>query len=297
VVQFKMSFFISALFTFFSHMVWASPDAKNIHCETSRRLPSMGAVFEIQVVNLCAAPLTDDFFVKIQKQLDEIESEMSLYQKNSAINKLNREGKLNIAPKHLLRVLKKSLEISEKTTGLFDVTVESVIKGKAAVASGWQNIIVRNEEISFTRPNVQVTLDGIAKGYAVDQVAEGLSFAGIKSYLVNFSGNMRWQGRRADGHKWRIQIWNPSTRKAQDISPLESGAIASSGGEHNGGHIFNPLNGNTKSQWLQTTIIGQSAETCDALSTTAYLMASKSTIDEMLGSNFKGYTSTQTAKY
>jgi FAD:protein FMN transferase len=242
----------------------------------------MGTFFELQISHACEKPLTPSDLLELQKKLDLIESEMSLYQKNSPINQLNRDGLLKSPPPHLLRVLKKSIEISEKTKGIFDVTVQN------RKAIGWKNIELNEKAIQFKKPGTQITLDGIAKGYAVDVIAEDLITNNITSFLLNFSGNMRWQGRKADNQYWKIQIWNPIKKIAERLALTEFGAIASSSREHNGDHIVDPKKQSGPS-WMQTTVVGPSAEICDALSTATFLM-SESDIKELLATHFKGYS-------
>ncbi len=57
-------------------------------------------------------------------------------------------------------------------------------------------------------PQLQLDLGGIAKGYAIGQIAAYLEQNGIDDYIVNAGGDMQIAGNRF-GRPWRIGIQNP----------------------------------------------------------------------------------------
>jgi thiamine biosynthesis lipoprotein len=119
---------------------------------------------------------------------------------------------------------------------------------------------------------MQITFDGIAKGYAVDRVAELLEMRGYHNYLVNFSGNMRWRGQSIDKKPWNIAVWDPAQKKITPIPSREQGAIATSGNEHQSGHLIDPRTTKPITSGPQSvSAIGPSAAICDVLSTTFFI--------------------------
>jgi thiamine biosynthesis lipoprotein len=74
-------------------------------------------------------------------------------------------------------------------------------------------------------------LSAIAKGYAVDQVADALRGLGYGDFLIELGGEVRAQGRRPDGAFWRVAIERPDSalRAVFEVVPLRDFALATSG--------------------------------------------------------------------
>src|SRR5690606_10128253 len=53
---------------------------------------------------------------------------------------------------------------------------------------------------------LEVDFNSIAAGYAVDQVIELLKALGVRSYLVEITGELKAEGRKPDGSSWRVAI-------------------------------------------------------------------------------------------
>ena len=78
-------------------------------------------------------------------------------------------------------------------------------------------------------------LSAIAKGYAVDAVAELLASSGLVNYLVEVGGELRLSGRKANGQRWKIAIEKPSLEQGnvQQAISVEDMAVATSGDYRN----------------------------------------------------------------
>lgn len=277
-------------------------------CLTEHRLPSMGTFFEMQLVHSCdfsPASLISD----IQTQLDAMEKKLSLYQSESEISRLNRDGRLCRASSDLLTLVRVSKEYFLKTERVFDITIYPVLKEversfevsakppkkldrfRPLVDS---NLIdIAEDCISFRRQGMGISLDGIAKGYAVDRVAEGLPKE-IHAFLLNFSGNMLWRGRRPEG-PWRIGFWNSVEKKVERIEVLEWGAIASSGSEvrhyddsHRWNHLIDPRRIQPSFLYSSVTVVGDNAMLCDILST-SFSMLGFVEAQELWKTHFENY--------
>jgi thiamine biosynthesis lipoprotein len=74
-------------------------------------------------------------------------------------------------------------------------------------------------------------LNGIAKGFAVDQLAAVLDAHGISRYLVGIDGEMRARGLKADGQPWSVAVEKPvrGIREVMGVMELSDVAIATSG--------------------------------------------------------------------
>jgi thiamine biosynthesis lipoprotein len=74
-------------------------------------------------------------------------------------------------------------------------------------------------------------LNGIAKGYGVDRLAETLGEFGLEAGLVGIDGEMRALGLRPDGQAWTIAVEEPDSdrRTPHSILALQDAAVATSG--------------------------------------------------------------------
>ncbi|MCB0404779.1 MAG: FAD:protein FMN transferase [Bdellovibrionales bacterium] len=273
----------------------------------------MGTVFEVQYLRACGA--ADSPHLELEKQiqdrLDTIEASMSLYQSKSEISRLNRQGHLDDLSPDFRSVLEQALDYSKLTEGYFDITIWSVLEeiqasfkkhGRPPEPTKLQPyaklvdsalVQLEGSTIKFSRPGVKVSTDGIAKGYAVDEVAEYLLERGVSNFLINFSGNIRTHGKKVDG-QWKVAIQNPLTGEIFDID-LRQGAVASSGLEyasyskdHKWHHLINPRTLLPARELAGSSVAGPSATVCDALSTAVLVMGRKNA-DRILSKNFPHY--------
>lgn len=274
------------------------PFQEEKRCQFIQKVPSMGSFFEVQLPNVCDSQYSEKIMVQIKNRLDFLESEMSLYQSQSALSRLNKMGTVGQVSADFTRNIEHSKEHHKKTEGFFNIAILPVLTeieksfkktnqppknlNKFRSLLDMDKIKIENATVTFLERKMQITLDGIAKGYAVDLIASDLEEKGILNYLLNFSGNMRWMGRRSDGSHWRIAIWDFLNRKKIEIPPMEKGAIASSGAEHNffsmdrrWHHIINPKTLIPPVHIVGASAVGPSATVCDILSTTLFILPDK----------------------
>ena len=193
----------------------------------------------------------------IQEVLDRINSRMSTYQGQSEISRFNRYTKTDwfAVSKETARVIEHALLISAKTNGVFDITVgplvniwgfgpdkvtaipgdEKIQAAKARTGYHKLKIDLVNNRIKKEQAGIYLDLSAIAKGYAVDAVAEYLSSQKIENFMVEVGGEIRVQGTKAHGRKWQIAIESPlvNARKIQKVLALENLAMATSGDYRN----------------------------------------------------------------
>jgi thiamine biosynthesis lipoprotein len=136
--------------------------------------------------------------------------------------------------------------------------------------------------ISFTDPDVELDLGGIAKGYGVDRAVEALQRAGVTQALVNVGGDLYALGNAEDGGPWRIGIRSPEEpgRLAGELE-VRDAAVATSGDylqffQHGGRryhHLLDPVTGAPRLTAVHSLTI--QATTClvaDAAATALYGM-------------------------
>ncbi|RZJ79171.1 MAG: FAD:protein FMN transferase, partial [Flavobacterium sp.] len=221
---------------------------------------------------------TDSLVTKsqIDSILNVIDLSMSLYKPNSTISKFNAmpAGKIKVDP-HMNIVLKKSFQINKETDWLFDITIQPLmhlwglynpnknnspdttkINALLNTSIGMDKIKLKGKILSKQNNHVEIDLNGIAQGYAVDVVADFVASKGIKSYVFELGGEIRAKGPKPDGSQIKIGIEGPTTNEFENpdmkhIIFFKEGAVTTSGSYRkyisfngkNYGHIINPKTG------------------------------------------------------
>ena len=244
-----------------------------------------------------------------------LETILSLYNDNSLVSKLNKDGKITEAPSELVELINYSKIIGRRTFGAFDISVQPLwnlyhqhysrvgadegkgpSKNAVSEALGKVNyklIDVRGGTVSFLKPGMSITLNGIAQGYITDKVTSILLSAGIKNVLANI-GEYRGAGEHPSGQTWKVGIADPEKPwDYSEILPVRNVAVATSGGygypfsrDMKNHHIFDPRLGCSANHYRSLTIEAPSATLADALSTGLYALDPKLT--EQVLSEFPG---------
>jgi thiamine biosynthesis lipoprotein len=68
---------------------------------------------------------------------------------------------------------------------------------------------IENRRVVKADPRMNVSMNAIAKGYAVDVVALWLDTKGITDYLVEIGGEIRCTGKNRKGELWMVSIDRP----------------------------------------------------------------------------------------
>ncbi|MEM1111083.1 MAG: FAD:protein FMN transferase [Pseudomonadota bacterium] len=192
----------------------------------------------------------------IEALLEEVNDSMSTYREDSEISRFN-SGALTLPwqpSKDFWQVLKAALMVGELSGGAYDVTVGPLVRrwgfGPDAPAPGLpqpaeleqlmatvgQRFLLVDEQartLSSERP-MELDFSSLAKGYAVDRVAEFLAARGVEDYMVEVGGEIRAAGQSPRGDLWRIAIETPDGRAGVAAAlELEDAAVATSGDYRN----------------------------------------------------------------
>ena len=260
----------------------------------------------------------------IDQQLRLINQQMSTWQDDSELSRLNAvpAGQWTAVSANLFDVLMTSTELSWLSNGAFDITVEPLVKlwgfgkgGKPLTELPEpQQINERLEQVGFDligfdlennsvqkqRP-VIINLSSIAKGFAVDKVAELLEFAGYEDFMVEIGGELRLKGSSPRGTPWRIAIEEPRAHGFGEINRavvLSDAAIATSGDYRNYfekdgkrySHTIDPKTGYPISHKLASvTVIADSATYADGLATAINVMGPEAGLKLAKEQNFAVY--------
>jgi thiamine biosynthesis lipoprotein len=151
---------------------------------------------------------------------------------------------------------------------------------------GFDKIEIRRPG-AIVKRHASVTLDlsSIAKGYAVDAVAEVLRGEGFNDFLVEIGGEVYAAGVRRDGRPWRVAINRPNRDARHDevykIVQLGGRALATSGdyrdyvldGDVRRSHVIDPRNGKPVANGVvSVSVLAPSCTQADGLSTAVMVM-------------------------
>ncbi len=189
--------------------------------------------------------------VALQAAVNEVDAQMSTWKPDSDLMRLNAApvGDWVPLPARLLEVLRLGLEIGRASGGAFDIGMGDAVaawgfgpgvadpvrirKAMAADRRAAHDLLVLDIPGGHARKLAPLSIDlnGIAKGYGVDRLAETLDVFGIGSALVGIDGEMRAIGLRPDGEPWVIAVEAPNSdrRAPHSILALQDAAVATSG--------------------------------------------------------------------
>jgi len=244
---------------------------------------------------------TSDVPAGVQQVLDELNSTMSTWIPESEVSRFNDSASTEWFPvsRQTAIVVQRSLEISLATGGAFDITVkplvelwnfgagpgefslpEDVVIQKLLGQTGFQYLECRLDPpaIRKTRPEIQIDLSGVAKGYAVDLVREWIVAQGFDSWFVEVGGEVSVGGRKPDGSDWRVGIEKPldDARTIEHVVALDGQCLATSGDYRNFAivngrrysHTISPATGQPVEHALASvSVIANDCMTADALAT------------------------------
>ena len=253
----------------------------------------MGTTYNIKIV-------TDKNFntKEIKTSIDSIlvvfNKQMSTWDPKSEISTFNRWNSLDYfkVSKYFYDVVKEALTISEKSNGMFDITVfdllslwgfgpnpKSGIPEKNKIDSvltytGFQFLSAEKNSLMKRHKKTRIDLNAIAKGYGVDIIFDYIKSLGYENIFVEIGGEVRFSGHNRNFDNWSIGLENPPSGLMDVEDPFfgifkgESAAVATSANYRNFvdldgtilGHTINPKTGFP----VQTDVLSVSvvAETC-----------------------------------
>lgn len=226
-----------------------------------------------------------------------VTASMSVFDRNSLLNRLNR-NETDAVDRHIAYCVKTAEEVSRISGGEYDITLKPVIDawgfntgtpgGHPDLDSlmqfvGYQKIRIEDGRLIKDDPRTQIDLNSIAKGYAVDLLAELMDSRGATDYLVEVGGEIVCKGVNGKGNGWTIGIDRPVEGNMvpgaayQSILKLGEGALATSGNyrksytDPQGNkvvHTISGVTGETKpGNLLSATVVAEKCALADAWAT------------------------------
>ncbi len=264
----------------------------------------MGTVLELTL----AAPdeargraLLEQSFAMVAR----LEALLSNWDPDSAVMRLNAaagQGAQRVDPE-LARILAASKTLTASTGGAFDVTVGPMVqlwrtagergelpstaareRALAAVGPDQLRVDVAAGTAELLSPDARLELGGIAKGWALDRIAELLRTAGIRSALLSFGQSSLWAigvppdagppaAKTPASAGWRLLVRSPDGGDA-GVATLRDRAVSVSGSvgqwtEIDGrryGHVIDPRTGVPLERAAQAVVLAPTATEAEALS-------------------------------
>ena len=245
-----------------------------------------------------------------EQALDEVVDLMSTWEPDSEISRFNAhhsEAPFPVAPE-TLEVVSAAQAVSRTTGGAFDITVGPLVdawgfgpEGPPETPPDPERLAAIQQEVGFQRlevnhpagtlrkqkPELEIDLSAIAKGYAVDQVARALDGLGHHNYLVEVGGEIRTAGKKNGGRPWRVAIERPSEgdRAIQETLELTDLSMATSGdyrnyyqqGDERISHTVDPRTGRPiRHRLASVSVVDSSAMQADAWATALNVLGPES---------------------
>jgi thiamine biosynthesis lipoprotein len=261
---------------------------------------SMGTTWHVTFVPGENAPGSEAVQAGIEALLEQVNLSMSTYREDSEISRFNRAepGTWVEVSADFIEVLSAALAVGSASDGAYDVTVGPLVDlwgfgpGKA-VTEPPPEAAIQSLRQRLGQDRLRVDIDGrrvmklgdlaldfssIAKGYAVDLIADWMVQNNVDRFLVEIGGEMRVAGMSARGDPWRIAIEQPESagRSVARAISLTDTAVATSGDYRNFfekdgrrySHTIDPRTGYPVAHELvSVTVVHPSAMLADAWAT------------------------------
>ena len=284
-------------------------ESRVAHLHASRR--AMACQFEVQY-HATDGPESTDAMLAALDLIEALEDQLSIYRDHTEVAQLNRSAAVGpvAVERRLFQLLQLCEWLGESTSGAFDITSgplsrvwgflrregrmpeqEELDAALQHVGCNLWRLDREAQSIEFERPGVEINLNSIGKGYALDRADELLHQRGIDNYL--------WHGGRssvlargvneADPEKaWTVGIRHPihADRRLAELH-LRNQALGTAGSgtqhfEHEGrryGHLIDPRTGWPAEGVATATAIAETAAEADALATAFYVLGAGATAE------------------
>jgi len=225
---------------------------------------------------------------------ESLEATASRWRPDSDTSELNRragQGGMRVDPR-LYALLVRAEEGRRISGGVFDVTVGPLlalwataeargVPPDAADLAAARDIvglplrIGADGGVSLPRAGMSLDLGGIAKGYALDEIAAALRDVGLARGLLSFGQSSVWAlGAPADAPRWRLAVRDDDGRGLGVVELSDEAlSVSSSWGQareiagRRYGHVVDPRSGLPVSRGRQALVVARDATLAEVLST------------------------------
>ncbi len=255
-----------------------------------RARPLLGTLVDIRLSDRGSHVNLGRAFEAAFGAVERVHKLMSAHDLHSDVSCINRSrpGELVTVDSWTYWVIEAALEVANLTGGLFDPCVAPLLQEagllpgvgdrRALYRADYRALrLLGKNRIQKVAP-LQLTLDGIAKGFAVDRATETLKAEGVVAGIVNAGGDLAVFGPEPEP----IHVRHPANPgQLLFVGHLREGALATSGGclsrmassERELPHVFDPRTGSPVARSASATVLASQCMFADALAKAVLLDA------------------------
>ncbi|WP_065238979.1 FAD:protein FMN transferase [Gallibacterium genomosp. 3] len=265
---------------------------------------TMASIWNVKIAETVSKSKQEMLENKIKRVLYQVNQQMSPFLPNSEISQFNASTStdpIRISPEMRL-VVDKALTICQETQGIYDITISPLVNiwgfgaldvekhpsseqvARALKKVNYQALCLSDDGLSKQQADIHIDLCSIAKGFAVDRIAEILENQGLQNYLIEIGGELRLSGSRY-GQTWVVGLERPQWGGGvyEQILTFKdvSKGIATSGNYRNyfkddgkvAAHEINTKTGySSTSSILSVTVIADNCMIADGYATALFLL-------------------------
>lgn len=246
----------------------------------------------------------DNLKEEIEAALKHFDGSLSPFNDTATITRVNHNEDF-VPDTFFINVFRRSMEISKETDGAFDITVaplanawgfgfkkgtfpDSAMIDSLQEITGYTKVKLSAEgKVIKQDPRIMLSCSAIAKGYAVDVVAQLLEQKGIRNFMVDIGGEIVVRGENPKKELWRIGINKPVddslsvNQELQTVLNITNIGMATSGNYRNYyykdgkkyAHTIDPRTGYpVQHNILSATVIARDCMSADAYATAFMVM-------------------------
>ncbi|MEM6384514.1 MAG: FAD:protein FMN transferase [Pseudomonadota bacterium] len=265
---------------------------------------TMGTTYKVVVIDDGIGISESELRSAIDLALLDVNKQLSNWDQSSEISQFNaRSGTddVTVSPA-LSEVMRAAEAVNVASRGTFDTTIGPLIELWGFGASGSQRMPSADQIASAKlraghantlqvgastlrkrRPDSQVYLSAIGKGYGADQIGRAVETLGAQNYMVEIGGDLYASGSNPSGLPWQIGIERPSALSGGviDVVGVSGVGLASSGDyrnyfERDGerySHIIDPTTGRPIThKTASATVLADNAMLADAWATAMLIL-------------------------
>ena len=245
-----------------------------------------------------------DLKPEIEAELKRFDQSLSPFNDSSVISRVNRNEEL-VTDSFFQTCFNRSMEISRETKGAFDITIaplanawgfgfkkgnfpDSAMIDSLLEMTGYEKVKLSDEgKVVKTDSRIMLSCSAVAKGYAVDVIAQLLKKKGIRNFMVDIGGEVVVHGQNPQNGPWRIGLNKPIddslavNQELQAVLQVTDLGMATSGNYRNYyykdgkkyAHTIDPRTGYpVQHSILSATVIAKDCMSADAYATAFMVM-------------------------
>jgi thiamine biosynthesis lipoprotein len=242
-------------------------------------------------------------------EIERLESVMSLYRPDSELCRINRDAFADnvVLSDEMGEVVALALDFYRETQGAHDFsatplsrvwgffdrkpivpTAEGLEEARQRVGADGVRLNASQRTLRFERPGMEINLNSLGKGYALDRAVTVLRRQGVSRFMIH-GGQSSVVARlgepsasNAGPEYWTVALTHPLLADER-LGEIQIGneALSTSGSGKQGfyhrgrrlGHILDPRTGWPADSFLSVTTLHPRAVVADALSTALFVMS------------------------